>query len=110
MSEEQSSVPRVAQARQAPRGQREPQVPQGGWVAGGPPVGLLAQMDLLMAALNADLSALDAELQGAGAQGTGPQGEGAAPERERGGGGSAEGSGGAVSGGAVNRRPVNGGG
>ncbi|MEV8072047.1 hypothetical protein [Streptomyces pseudogriseolus] len=109
MSEEQSSVPRVAQARQAPRGQREPQVPQGGWVAGGPPVGLLAQMDLLMAALNADLSALDAELQGAGAQGAGPQGvgpqgEGAAPERERGGGGSAEGSGG-----AVNRRPVNGG-
>ncbi|MCI4140800.1 hypothetical protein [Streptomyces sp. MMS20-AI2-20] len=108
MSEEQSSVPRVAQARQV-RGQREPQVPQGGWVAGGPPVGLLAQMDLLMAALNADLSALDAELQGAGAQGTGPegvgpQGEGAAPERERGGGGSAEGSGG-----AVNRRPVNGG-
>ncbi|WP_158716511.1 hypothetical protein, partial [Streptomyces sp. NRRL S-1314] len=69
MSEEQSSVPRVAQARQVPRGQREPQVPQGGWVAGGPPVGLLAQMDLLMAALNADLSALDAELQGAGAQG-----------------------------------------
>ncbi|MEU4007975.1 hypothetical protein [Streptomyces pseudogriseolus] len=85
MSEEQSSVPRVAQG---------PQVPQGGGVAGGPPVGLLAQMDLLMAALNADLSALDAELQGAGAQGVGPQGVGAAPERERGGGGSAEESGG----------------
>ncbi len=84
MSEEQSSVPRVAQG---------PQVPQGvGW-----PEGrrweLLAQMDLLMAALNADLSALDAELQGQGLRG-GTPGVGAAPERERGGGGSAEESGG----------------
>ncbi|MDT6982720.1 hypothetical protein QNO04_04555 [Streptomyces lusitanus] len=64
-------------------------MPPGGGVAGGPPVGLLAQMDLLMAALNADLSALDAELQGAG-----PQGVGAAPERGPGEDGSAEESGG----------------
>ncbi|MGQ5578360.1 hypothetical protein BIU87_01005 [Streptomyces sp. ZS0098] len=49
MSDEQSSVPQ-----------------RGGAATGGPQGGLLAQMDLLMAALNADLSALDAELQGAG--------------------------------------------
>lgn len=36
---------------------------------GGPQGGLLAQMDMLMAALNADLSALDAELQGAAWEG-----------------------------------------
>ncbi|MEU9754077.1 hypothetical protein AB0D90_13190 [Streptomyces althioticus] len=52
MSEEQNSVPQ-----------------RGGAPAGGPQGGLLAQMDLLMAALNADLSALDAELQGAGGAG-----------------------------------------
>ncbi|MFF5339627.1 hypothetical protein ACH46L_15525 [Streptomyces althioticus] len=56
MSEEQNSVPQ-----------------RGGAAAGGPQGGLLAQMDLLMAALNADLSALDAELQGAG--GAGGRGE-----------------------------------
>ncbi|MEU6333004.1 hypothetical protein ABZ839_00795 [Streptomyces cellulosae] len=52
MSEEQSSVPQ-----------------RGGVVPGGPQGGLLAQMDMLMAALNADLSELDAELQGAGGRG-----------------------------------------
>ncbi|MEU5466121.1 hypothetical protein AB0H06_31635, partial [Streptomyces althioticus] len=55
MSEEQNSVPQ-----------------RGGAAAGGPQGGLLAQMDLLMAALNADLSALDAELQGAGGRGGAP--------------------------------------
>ncbi len=94
MSEEQSSVPRVAQG---------PQVPQGvGW-----PEGrrweLLAQMDLLMAALNADLSALDAELQGAGAQGVGPQGW--VPHRS----GSGEGAARRRRAGVGERRSVNGG-
>ncbi|MEU0910691.1 hypothetical protein [Streptomyces althioticus] len=55
MPEEQNSVPQ-----------------RGGAAAGGPQGGLLAQMDLLMAALNADLSALDAELQGAGGRGGAP--------------------------------------
>ncbi|MBJ6635328.1 hypothetical protein [Streptomyces sp. I5] len=68
MSDEQSSVPQ-----------------RGGAATGGPRGGLLAQMDLLMAALNADLSALDAELQGAGgiseASGpSGPSGGGCAAE------------------------------
>ncbi|CAL9314743.1 hypothetical protein SUDANB148_05279 [Streptomyces sp. SudanB148_2056] len=65
MSDEQNSVPQ-----------------RGGAATGGPQGGLLAQMDLLMAALNADLSALDAELQGAGGKseasggsgGSGPSG------------------------------------
>ncbi|MEV5150795.1 hypothetical protein AB0K81_02425 [Streptomyces werraensis] len=59
MSEEQSSVP------------------QRGGAAGGPQGGLLAQMDLLIAALNADLSALDAELQGSGGRGETPTASGA---------------------------------
>ncbi|MGC5234764.1 hypothetical protein [Streptomyces albogriseolus] len=37
-----------------------------------PQAGLLAQMDLLMAALNADLSALDAELLDSGGRGEAP--------------------------------------
>ncbi|MER7867089.1 hypothetical protein ABTZ90_08585 [Streptomyces cellulosae] len=66
MSEEQSSVPQG-----------------GGVVPGGPQGGLLAQMDMLMAALNADLSALDAELQGAGGRGEagGPRPRGRATAR-----------------------------
>lgn len=40
--------------------------------SGVPQAGLLAQMDLLMAALNADLSALDAELQDSGGRGEAP--------------------------------------
>ncbi|MET7291321.1 hypothetical protein ABZS79_04035 [Streptomyces griseoloalbus] len=44
----------------------EESVPQRGGAADGPPVGLLRQMEELMAALNADLSALDADLQAAG--------------------------------------------
>ncbi|NEC53047.1 hypothetical protein G3I18_31520, partial [Actinospica acidiphila] len=67
MSEEQNSVPQ-----------------RGGAAAGGPQGGLLAQMDLLMAALNADLSALDAELQGAGGAG-GVGGRGEAPGASGGG-------------------------
>ncbi|MEZ7154883.1 hypothetical protein OIE82_08140 [Streptomyces althioticus] len=67
MSEEQNSVPQ-----------------RGGAAAGGPQGGLLAQMDLLMAALNADLSALDAELQGAGGAG-GAGGRGGAPGASGGG-------------------------
>ncbi|MEU2989372.1 hypothetical protein ABZ772_02690 [Streptomyces griseoincarnatus] len=71
MSDEQSSVPQ-----------------RGGAAAGGPQGGLLAQMDLLMAALNADLSALDAELQGADGRSeasgvtepSGPSGGGCAAE------------------------------
>ncbi|MEU9350844.1 hypothetical protein AB0D65_07440 [Streptomyces griseoloalbus] len=44
----------------------EESVPQRGGAAGGPPKGLLQQMEELMAALNADLSALDADLRAAG--------------------------------------------
>ncbi|MEY9485587.1 hypothetical protein RKD26_001381 [Streptomyces calvus] len=44
----------------------EESVPQQGGPAGGPPKGLLQQMEELMAALNADLSALDADLHAAG--------------------------------------------
>ncbi|MFF8033554.1 MULTISPECIES: hypothetical protein [unclassified Streptomyces] len=57
----------------------EESVPQRGGAAGGPPQGLVQQMEELMAALNANLSALDADLQAAGpgrGGGVGPVGAG----------------------------------